>query len=196
MTPEQIIIDTLIRLGGKYVIWNKNYIIMQDGQIYSIRRDIFLTPAIWKGYPTLTVKPKNRKVANIVADHFVKKSDGCNVVNHLDGNKMNSYYLNLEWTTQNGNAIHAHKSGLMKYPIKNRKDLSKPVAQYDNQLKKIASFPSANEASRITGASARWISACANGGCIRLSGGVSKIINCKTAGGFIWIWESVKRRNK
>jgi len=35
------------------------------------------------------------------------------VVNHLDGNKLNSFLYNLEWTDIKGNSIHARDSGLL-----------------------------------------------------------------------------------
>lgn len=35
-------------------------------------------------------------------------------VNHLDGDKMNCCYLNLEWTNHQGNTLHAYRIGLQK----------------------------------------------------------------------------------
>ncbi|MCP1120097.1 HNH endonuclease [Robbsia andropogonis] len=33
-------------------------------------------------------------------------------VNHIDGNKANPYFKNLEWITSSGNKVHAYESGL------------------------------------------------------------------------------------
>ena len=43
---------------------------------------------------------------------FVKRPEGCDVVNHLDGDKQNNSHLNLEWTTYSGNMAHAHAKRL------------------------------------------------------------------------------------
>lgn len=43
------------------------------------------------------------RVHRLVAEMFCPKIDGCDVVNHLDCNKLNNHADNLEWTTVQGN---------------------------------------------------------------------------------------------
>lgn len=68
----------------------------------------------------------NVNVHRLVAHHFVPKpkdlvDQGLNeenlVVNHLDGNKLNNSWNNLEWTTQKGNMAHASSTGLLHTTI-------------------------------------------------------------------------------
>ena len=66
------------------------------------------------------------RVHRLVAHHFVPKpkdlvAQGLKeddlVVNHLDGNKLNNRWDNLEWTTDAGNRAHASATGLMHTTI-------------------------------------------------------------------------------
>lgn len=52
-------------------------------------------------------------IHRLVAEAFIPKVDGKNIVNHLDGNKLNCYYRNLEWCTYSENAQHAIDKGLL-----------------------------------------------------------------------------------
>lgn len=47
----------------------------------------------------------------MVAELFCHKLDGNDVVNHIDNDRLNNHYTNLEWTTVNGNNSHRHKQG-------------------------------------------------------------------------------------
>lgn len=53
-----------------------------------------------------------RKVHRLVASAFCEKPDGCDLVNHKDGNKVNNSAENLEWVTSSQNARHAISLGL------------------------------------------------------------------------------------
>lgn len=55
---------------------------------------------------------KTHKVHRLVALHFVESVTGCEVVNHIDGDKLNNHFSNLEWTTVTGNNRHAVNLGL------------------------------------------------------------------------------------
>lgn len=88
------------------------YRISNKGRVYSIRRDIMLKPKLNKyGYYEVNLwKDKNhhKTIHRLVALHFVKGKEGCNIVNHLDSNKLNNDANNLEWTTVKGNTQHAY----------------------------------------------------------------------------------------
>ena len=53
---------------------------------------------------------KNLSLARLVAFAFCSgHSDDKNTVNHIDGNKENNYYKNLEWTSLSENCMHCHQ---------------------------------------------------------------------------------------
>jgi len=69
-----------------------------------------------KGYRYVTLsayKRKNYYVHILTATYFCDNPFNFPEVNHLDGNKANNYYKNLEWESKKGNIQHAWKIGLM-----------------------------------------------------------------------------------
>jgi hypothetical protein len=56
------------------------------------------------------VHRKCKTIHTLVAIHFIPKLTDKTVVNHLDHNKLNNHYTNLEWTTCSGNSIHMYKA--------------------------------------------------------------------------------------
>lgn len=61
------------------------------------------------GYRQVMLGGRKVSVHRLVAEAFCEKPDGCNVVNHLDGNPQNNVATNLEWTTHAGNNLHAFR---------------------------------------------------------------------------------------
>ena len=46
--------------------------------------------------------------------HFIDNPNGHKFVNHIDGNKANNKYTNLEWCNQSCNEKHAFATGLKR----------------------------------------------------------------------------------
>lgn len=71
-----------------------------------------------RGYLRVELKVNNKVqrffIHRLVAEHFIKKSNGCNIVNHLDCNPQNNNVDNLEWTTAKGNSQYMKKLGRNK----------------------------------------------------------------------------------
>ena len=63
---------------------------------------------------SLNGKRKNKYVHRLVAEAFVKNQNKKTVVNHLDYNKKNNYFKNLEWCTTKENVLHSVE--LMRKP--------------------------------------------------------------------------------
>lgn len=85
--------------------------------VSTLRRGRVLKPSLRSGYPFVNLCiygiHKQVNIHRLVAEHFCERPDGCNVVNHIDGDKTNNNASNLEWTTPAGNAKHAAENGLI-----------------------------------------------------------------------------------
>ena len=60
-------------------------------------------------------------VHRIVAEHFIDNIEKKLFVNHIDGNKINNNFINLEWVSAKENTEHAYKTGLMGWRSKKLK---------------------------------------------------------------------------
>lgn len=152
---------------------NTDYIIYPDGQVYSEKSQRFLKPSLChNGYLKVGLhydgKRKQFRVHRLVAECFIPNPDNLQQVNHIDENKQNNHYSNLEWCSNKYNSNYgtgAQRSGLKR---------GKSVEMIDpNTGNVIQSFVSMAEAERQTGISADGISAVCVG-------------RNKTAGGYLW----------
>lgn len=98
------------------------YIISSTGNVYNNYTGQLMKTRLIRGYPHVglrvfdgqTSKQKLFKVHRLVAEYFLPNPNNYPIVNHKDGNKLNTDVSNLEWTTSKGNADHAIQTGLVK----------------------------------------------------------------------------------
>lgn len=158
-----------------------NYLIYEDGTIYSLKSKKYLVP-IKKSTGYYAVNLYNdegiRKmffIHRLVAESFIPNPMNYPDVNHKDENKANNSVQNLEWCTKSYNENFGTKK---KKEMQTKTDLKringhKKIAQYtlDNQfIREWESLTAAHEATNIS------------------IGNLSCAINGKRnrAGGYIW----------
>lgn len=93
-----------------------NYIVFDDGRVYSKHSNKFLKQSIVCGYAQYTLYidgcAKRYKAHRLVALCFISNPENLPQVNHKDGNKLNNNIGNLEWCTSYYNNKHARDNGL------------------------------------------------------------------------------------
>lgn len=175
------------------------YSVSNTGEVFSHITNRALKHNITStGYHTVELfkrngeKSKRVLVHRLVAAAFLPNSFNYPQVNHLDENKDNNSADNLEWCTAKHNMNYGKmakiRHTLIDYSApwrkelarKNGKAVSRPVDQFDKNGKLIASYESAKEASRQTGANASHILECCAGK------------RYKTVKGFIWKYRKVE----
>jgi hypothetical protein len=152
-----------------------NYEISNFGNVRNKDKKV-LKGNIRDGYKSATLcnnnQSKSFKIHRLVALMFIENNDSTNnIVNHIDGNKDNNHYTNLEWTTASANVQHAVDNKLIK--ITKRR-----VTQYDSEGNEIKIYESLDAAKKETGVD---------------DGGIAKVCKGtrKTAGGFVWKYTDI-----
>lgn len=161
-----------------------NYLIYEDGSIYSEKTKRFLKCSTdSKGYKCLDLthsKCKYRcpKVHRLVALAFIQNPNSLPQINHKDGNKKNNKVDNLEWCANLYNTREAVRLGL-----KPRYEYHGKLYQYDlnNNLLNIFQTPIDAARSISTKATGSDINRCIHG-------------KRKTAYGYIWKSEEQVQR--
>ena len=154
---------------------NPNYLVSDEGQIKSRKRNKLLIPkANWDGYLRIQIWEggKCHMIGwhRVVAETFVPNPDNKPFINHKNGVKTDNRAENLEWCTQSENIRHAWKNGLSHLHS------NKPVVQYDLMMNRICSYPSQREAAKAVNISNSGIcNACRH--------------PTRTAAGFYWRYE-------
>ena len=89
------------------------YSVSSDGRVFSnkfgVEREMTQTKGTTGYYNVGFSNGEEKKtfsVHRLVAITFLKNNKNLEIVNHLDGNKLNNDVSNLEWTTRGGNGKH------------------------------------------------------------------------------------------
>ena len=97
------------------------YLVSDDGRVFSEHKDGFLLAAPHKDVDYLQVslwrdgKGTSFYVHRLVAQAFLPNPLKLLEVNHIDGDRQNNHFSNLEWVDRSGNAQHAVRTGLRTY---------------------------------------------------------------------------------
>ena len=101
------------------------YEISKNGIIRNKKKGKVLKPSIdssgyYQVHFSKNGKSKKIRVHRLVAENFILNPFNKSQVNHIDGNKLNNDFSNLEWVTASENIRHAWANGLCKMTDKNR----------------------------------------------------------------------------
>jgi len=158
--------------SGKYLISNLGRIKSLKSnriRVPELHSDGYLKIKLWKNN-----KAKNFLIHKLVAKYFINNKTNKTQVSHIDGDKMNNSFTNLEWVTQKDVVNRAWKLG--KSTLHSSRNVF--VYQYDTNFNLINIFGSVIDAANFVNRSARSITRALNG-------------NFHTSAGFVWRYELI-----
>lgn len=101
---------------GEYA---SDFLISDTGELKNIKTNhIYKLETLKSGYYSVRVslgsskRKKHIIIHKAVALTFIDNPNNYNVVNHIDGNKLNNSIDNLEWCTYGHNLRHSYENGL------------------------------------------------------------------------------------
>lgn len=151
--------------------YSEFYEVSTFGNVRNIKTKKLLKLTIKSGYYSVNLSYVKEngcivRLNRLVAKTFIENPDNYEVVNHIDGNKLNNNVSNLEWCSNKMNRQHAIENNLVTFHKRKVQQLS-----MDGTL--LATYDSIKEAEEKTGCSNKNISTVCKG-------------SRKSCGGYIW----------
>lgn len=117
-----------------------SYFIFEDGRVYSYTYCDFVSHCKTNdGYHYISMKDGSRKLIHrLVAECFIPRVEGKNEINHIDLNKDNNHYSNLEWTTRSENIKHSFRNGRKNFHVVGSKHHKARITE--EQVKEMRDF--------------------------------------------------------
>lgn len=129
----------------------EEYAVSNYGNIKNVKYNKLRTLTDVRGYLKISLNKGNFSkmffVHRLVALLFIDNPENKPQVNHIDGNKKNNYFKNLEWCTARENDTHARNNNLKNDDF----GKNKPVKITDEKTGEIFIFVSVGEASGFLG---------------------------------------------
>tara|TARA_R110000824_G_scaffold88181_5_gene216828 strand:+ start:93 stop:542 length:450 start_codon:yes stop_codon:yes gene_type:complete len=88
------------------IVGYENYLIYDDGRVYSKRKGKFMKPSLSWGYFRINLKSENKikyntlSVHRLVALHYIANPENKKEVDHKDRDRINNNVNNLRWATR------------------------------------------------------------------------------------------------
>lgn len=99
-----------------------NYLIYDDGRVYSKKRNIFLKQILkTNGYYCVNLylnsKRYQKYIHRLLAEHYLPLVEGKELVDHIDRDKTNNHISNLRWCniSENNTNIDIQKNNITGY---------------------------------------------------------------------------------
>ena len=132
------------------IIGINNYFVSNLGRFKNNKGIIKTNYTSSSGYIRLVIGNKSFMLHRLVASTFLENPENKEMVNHIDGDKLNNNLNNLEWVTCLENNMHKINTGLS--------NCTKNVIQYDKNMNKINEFISIVDCAKDLNISASCIS--------------------------------------
>jgi len=125
-----------------------NYEVSNYGNVKHVVNGLLSKAISKKGYEVVSLWKNNKghtkTIHRLVGFAFLKKQDYQNSINHLDSNRANNHFSNLEWCSHNENMTHGYKFGKVRPPRHDKKiimlDMNDKELNIFNSIKDAAIF--------------------------------------------------------
>lgn len=115
----------------------ENYLIYEDGRVWSKTRKIFLKPAKARDYLKVALckngKYKQQTIHRLIAIHYIPNPNNYYSVDHIDRNKINNNINNLRWADRKTQQLNRNA-----YSNTGEKYICKYLNNWNNECYKIA----------------------------------------------------------